>query len=68
MNLKPLKILKACTTRWQTHRESCICIISTYEALAAVLDEIYTKTCDPETKGVKCFAYSKKYFDDFVIS
>ena len=52
MDLKPLKILKTCTTRWLTHAESCICIISRYEALIAALDEINTKTCDPETKGV----------------
>ena len=53
MNLKPLKILKACTTRWLTHRESCIHFISRYEAVIAVLDEIYTKTHDPETKGIR---------------
>ena len=53
MNLKPLQILKAYTTRWLTHGESCIRIISRYEALIAVLDQIYTKTGDPETKGVR---------------
>ena len=50
MNLKPLKILKACTTRWLTHGESCICIMFRYEALIAALDQIYSKTHDPETK------------------
>ena len=53
MNWKPLQILKAYTTRWLTHGESCIRIISRYEALIAVLDQIYTKTGDPETKGVR---------------
>ena len=60
MKLKPLNNLKAYTTSWLTHGESCICIISRYEALIAALDEIYTKTHDPETKGVTDLLFTSK--------
>ena len=53
INLESLKILKVCKTRWLTHRESCISIMSRYEALIVVLDHIYNKASDPETKGLR---------------
>ena len=62
MNLKPLKILKSCTTGWLTHGESCILIIFRYEAIIAALDEINTKTRDLETKGVKDLLHTPKIF------
>ena len=60
--MEPLKILKVCKTRWLTHRESCSRIMSRYEALIAVLDHIYNKTSDPETKGVRDLLLTPKKF------
>ena len=53
MELKPLKILKACATRWLTHGETCSRIISRFEPLINALDAIYFAKKEPETKGVR---------------
>ena len=50
---KPLKILKACTTRWLTHGETCNRVISRYEPLVNALDTIYYERRDPESKGIR---------------
>ena len=42
-NIKPLKVLKACTTRWLSHGESCIRIISWFHPLIDALDVIFLK-------------------------
>ena len=54
--------MKASTTRWLTHGESCICIIFRYEALIAALNQIYTKTRDPETKEFRDPLLTPKIF------
>ena len=52
-DLKPVKILKACVTRWLTHGESCIRIISRFEPLVDALDTIFFQRGDAEAKGVR---------------
>ena len=52
-NLKCLKVLKACTTRWLTHGESCIRIISRFHPLIDALDVIFFERGDTEAKGVR---------------
>ena len=51
--LKPLKILKSCTTRWFIHGESCIRIISRFHPLIDALDVIFFERGDTEAKGVR---------------
>ena len=53
LNLKPLKVLKACTTRWLTYGESCIRINSRFHPLIDVLDVIFLERGDAEAKGVR---------------
>ena len=52
-DMKPLKILKACVTRWLTHGESCMRIISRFGPLLDALDCIFTQRGDAEAKGVR---------------
>ena len=52
-DVTPLKIMKACTTRWLTHGETCNRIISRFEPLIDALDTIFTERKDPESKGVR---------------
>ena len=52
-NLKLLKVLKACTTRWLTHGESCIRIISRFRPLIDALDVIFFERGDADAKGVR---------------
>ena len=49
-NLKPRKVLKACTTRWLTHGESCVRIISMFQPLIDALDVIFFGRGDAEAK------------------
>lgn len=51
--LTPLKVLKACTTRWLTHGEACWRIISRFEPLIDALDSIYAAKKCPDVKGVR---------------
>ena len=51
--LTPLKVIKACTTRWLTHGEACWRIISRFEPLVDALDAIYNKKRSPDVKGVR---------------
>ena len=53
LNLKPLKVLKACTTRWLTDSESCIRIISRFHPLIDVSGVIFFERGDAEAKGVR---------------
>ena len=39
-DLPPLKILKASTTRWLTHGETTVCVISRFKTLIASLDAL----------------------------
>ena len=50
-DLKPF--IKACVTRWLTHGESCIRIISRFVPLLDALDSIFCKRGDANAKGVK---------------
>ena len=52
-NLKPLKVLKACTTRCLTHGESCIRILPRLHPLIDALDVIFFERRDAESKGVR---------------
>ena len=52
-DLKPLKIIKACVTRWLTHGESCIQVIVRFEPLLNALDSIFMERGDAEDKGVR---------------
>ena len=52
-DLKPLKITKACVTRWLTHGESCIQVILRFEPLLDALDSIFMERGDAEAKGVR---------------
>ena len=52
-NLKPLKVLKACTTRWLTHGESCAGIISRFQPLIDALGVIFFESGDAEAKQVR---------------
>ena len=53
MKQKPLKILKACTTRWLTHGETCNRIVSRFESLIDALDTLFFEKRDPESKGIR---------------
>ena len=53
MGQKPLKILKACTTRWLTHGETCNCIVSRFESLIDTLDTLFFEKRDPKSKGIR---------------
>ena len=53
MEQKPLKILKACTTRWLTHGETCNRIVSRFESLIDALDTLFFEKRDPESKGIR---------------
>ena len=52
-DLKPLKIIKACVTRWLTHGESCIQVIIRFEPLLDALDSIFMERSDTDAKGVR---------------
>ena len=52
-DLKPLKITKACVTRWLTHGESCIRVIVSFEPLLDALDSILMERGDAEAKRVR---------------
>ena len=49
--MQPLKILKACTTRWLTHGDTSVRVISRFGPLVAVLDNLFHEKKDPEAKG-----------------
>ena len=52
-NLKPLKVLKTCTTRWLTHGESCIRVLPRLHPLIDALDVIFFERGDAEAQGVR---------------
>ena len=49
MEQKALKILKACTTRWLTHGETCNRIVSQFELLIDALNTLFFEKRDPES-------------------
>ena len=51
-DLKPLKILKACTTRWLTHGETA-CVISRFKQVITALDALTNEKCDEDAKGIR---------------
>ena len=52
-DLPPLKILKACTTRWLTHGDTSVRVISRFKAVVESLDTIFIEKRDPEAKGIR---------------
>ena len=52
-NLKPLKISKACTTRWLTHGETSASIIGQFKQVIATLDTLTKEKRDEDEKGIK---------------
>ena len=52
-DLKPLKILKACTTRWLTHRETSARVISRFKQVIAALDALTNEKRDEDAKGIR---------------
>ena len=59
-NLKPLKITKACVTRWLTHGESWIRVIVRFEPLLDALDSIFKEKGDAEAKGLETSFFSQR--------
>ena len=53
MEQKALKILKACTTHWLTHGETCNRIVPQFESLIDALDTLFFEKRDPESKGIR---------------
>ena len=51
--LNPLKVIKACTTRWLTHGEACWRIVSRFDPLVDALYAIYNRKRCPDVKGVR---------------
>ena len=51
--VQPMKIIKACTTRWLTHGESTSHIISRFEPILDALDTIVYEKGDAEAKAVR---------------
>ena len=52
-DLKPLKILKACTTRWLTHGETSACVISRFKQVMAALDALTNEKRVEDAKGIR---------------
>ena len=52
-NLRPLKILKACRTRWLTHGETLACIVNHFKEVLTTLDTLVTQKKDEEAKGIR---------------
>ena len=51
--LIPLKVIKACTTRWLTHDKACWRIILRFEPLVDLLDAVYNEKRCVDVKGVR---------------
>ncbi|XP_064614032.1 protein FAM200B-like [Liolophura sinensis] len=51
--LTPVKILKACTTRWLSHGEACVRILSRWDCLLDSLDTLFANRGEPEVKGCR---------------
>ena len=52
-DLKLLKILKACTTRWLTHRETSACVTSRFKQVIAALDTLTNEKHDDDAKDIR---------------
>ena len=52
-DLKPLKILKACTTRWLKHGETSALVISRFKQVIATLHTLSTGKRDKDAKGIR---------------
>lgn len=50
---KVLEPIKPSVTRWLSHKDSCVSIFHRYESYIDALDQIYTKTKDPQVFGVR---------------
>ena len=59
--LTPLKIIKACTTRWLTHGETCWRIISRFEPLVDAMNAICNKKRCPNMKRIRDAFITTKY-------
>ena len=51
--LTPLKVIKACTTRWLTHDKACWRIILRFEPLVDLLDAVYNEKRCLDVKRVR---------------
>ena len=49
---KPLKMLKAVTTRWLTHGQAAVRVVERYKSIIAACDTIFFERGDCEVKGV----------------
>lgn len=56
-NLPPLKILKACVTRWLTHGETSIHVTDPFKSLVAALDTLFKYKKDLEAEGMRDFLF-----------
>ena len=45
--------IKPSVTRWLSHKDACVRIFHRYESYIDALDQIYTKTKDPQVFGVR---------------
>ena len=52
-DLKPLKILKACTTQWLMHRETSASVISQFSQAITALDALTNEKRDKDAKGIR---------------
>ena len=46
-------MLKACVTRWLTHRKTTKRVSEFFVEIVDSLDNIFAKTCDPEITGIR---------------
>ena len=52
-DMKPLKILKACTMRWLTHGETSARVIRRFKQVIDTLDTLTTEKRDKDAKGIR---------------
>ena len=52
-DLKSLKIRKACTMRWLTHRETSVRVISRFKQVITALDTLTNEKRDEDAKGIR---------------
>ena len=50
---KSVKLLKCATTRWLSHGEASVRLISRFEPLVNALDAIINRSRDPEVRGIR---------------
>ena len=58
---KPLKMLKAVTTRWLTHGQAAVRVVERYKSIIAARDTIFFERGDCEVTTVTCDQLLKKH-------